>query len=387
METAIIFGLIVLFLLSSVVSEVMQFVRNKRRHEHASVLTNARAFDTGFFLVLLLMCVMIVIVMRQQQLLHIQADNDTKFIDMFSDVAQIARHTQFVCGLSVFLQTFRFVKVMRLFPRIGPSVHAVAKTLVDSIVLQFLVFLCVLLLGCGMAMTIIFGSHVPNFNTFFPSAFFSLYRFSYGDWDIEEMNGKDGLWGHVIFFGLAFLLTGTLTNVFIAVVSEQYSENLRTSDLDWTEEVNSLMASWFGHAFEEAWGASQASAKLLGELKPALEAKVGNEASEDHHRKEDDLQSMILARLAKLEDAQRTTAKYDEERQDLLQRTDKLLQQSAKQQEKDRQAGRANQQSAEESTQRKLLERMERLEEIQTSTLQALHRVLDPAIATQSIHV
>lgn len=81
----------------------------------------------------------------------------------------------------------------------------------------------------------------------------SMYRFSYGDWDVDELTEKEPIWGYFIFFFLAFGLTGTLTNVFIALVGERYNENVAASEDTWVSEVSDKMAQWYGTAFEEVW--------------------------------------------------------------------------------------------------------------------------------------
>jgi hypothetical protein len=197
-------------------------------------------------ILLFCVCGLILLTMALQANLDVKVDAN-EFID-FSTVKTVFLVLQWVFGFTFILQTLRFMTVLRLLPGIGPSVQAIAMTLGDSTVWRFLLYLSVMLIGFSISMFILFGVQAESYVNPIES-FFTLYRFSYGDWDLGEMTEIDSVLGYIMFFILSFVLTGTLTNVFIAIVGERYGSNLEASEPAYVNEVNQAMAKWFGEVF------------------------------------------------------------------------------------------------------------------------------------------
>lgn len=212
--------------------------------EYISIIENWADQLQGAFL--LTVCVVSFWLMHAQSNMTIDAG-----LEAFADFESIA--DTFVClqvlfGSTLALQTMRFMKVLRLLPGVGPSVQAIAMTLADATVWRFLLYLSMMLIGLCMSMHIMFGLQADSYSTLADS-FFSLYRLSFGDWDLGELVGISSVLGYVVFFLLSFILTGTLTNVFIAIVGERYGENLAVSEKAYVDEVNKAMSDWFGQVF------------------------------------------------------------------------------------------------------------------------------------------
>jgi len=170
-----------------------------------------------------------------------------EFVD-FGTLMDISRHLQFLFGMVFIFQTLRGIKILRLLPAVGPSIQAIGQTLADPTVLCFLLFLSWMVLGFGLGMHAIFGSRSQQWKSWFESVL-AVYRFVWGEWEVDELMGADSLWSFVLFIVLTFFITGTMANVFIAIVGEQYSVHLKKSDQDWIDEVNHIMSTWYGMAF------------------------------------------------------------------------------------------------------------------------------------------
>jgi len=170
-----------------------------------------------------------------------------EFVD-FGTLMDISRHLQFLFGMVFIFQTLRGIKILRLLPAVGPSIQAIGQTLADPTVLRFLLFLSWMVLGFGLGMHAIFGSRSQQWKSWFESVL-AVYRFVWGEWEVDELMGADSLWSFVLFIVLTFFITGTMANVFIAIVGEQYSVHLKKSDQDWIDEVNHIMSTWYGMAF------------------------------------------------------------------------------------------------------------------------------------------
>eukprot|EP00419_Tripos_fusus_P073613 CAMPEP_0172888344 /NCGR_PEP_ID=MMETSP1075-20121228/136106_1 /TAXON_ID=2916 /ORGANISM="Ceratium fusus, Strain PA161109" /LENGTH=621 /DNA_ID=CAMNT_0013742197 /DNA_START=51 /DNA_END=1916 /DNA_ORIENTATION=+ len=195
---------------------------------------------------LLAVCACILSIMGLEAHLGID-DYTTEFVD-FDTLLNISRYLQFLFGMVFIFQTLRGIKILRLLPAVGPSIQAIGQTLADPTVLRFLVFLGWMVLGFGLGMHAIFGSQSQQWNGWLQSVV-GVYRFVWGEWDVEELESVDGALSYLLFIILTFFITGTMANVFIAIVGEQYSVHLTKSDQDWVDEVNYIMSTWYGRAF------------------------------------------------------------------------------------------------------------------------------------------
>jgi len=191
-------------------------------------------------------CVCILIVMGLEAQLGVD-EYTTEYVD-FGSLMDVSRHLQFLFGMVFIFQTLRGIKILRLLPAVGPSIQAIGQTLADPTVLRFLLFLVWMVAGFGLGMHAIFGSRSSQWKTMTESVI-GVYRFVWGEWDVDELQSSDGIWSFLLFIILTFFITGTMANVFIAIVGEQYSEHLKKSDQDWIDEVNDIMSNWYGRAF------------------------------------------------------------------------------------------------------------------------------------------
>ncbi|CAK0818386.1 unnamed protein product, partial [Prorocentrum cordatum] len=209
---------------------------------------------------IVLLCLLTVLTVKQAQLNVDPFSEDVYTIrdgqvDLL-EIAEYAVHMQKIFGFTFFLETFNLIQMLRLFPELGPQMQAIGKTLVDAKVMQFLGFLLVCVFGCALTVRTVFGAEQKEFATV-QDAFFAMYRFVWGDWDFSEIKSREYIWtassawGYVIFWVVTLVITGTLANVFIAIVGDRYNDHLSQSQSDWIEEVDHIMAQWFGDAFRK----------------------------------------------------------------------------------------------------------------------------------------
>ncbi|CAK0884388.1 unnamed protein product, partial [Prorocentrum cordatum] len=225
----------------------------------AYVSNRAEMFDIlRDFIHVLIIALMITVTVKQASL-DLQPASDNVYVDTTDennliDIAYYSIHLQKLFGFTFFLQTFNLIRILRLFPELGPQMQAIGQTLVDGKVMQFFAFLFFCIVGCALTVNTVFGAEQKGFATL-QDSLFAMYRFVWGDWDFAEIQSKEyvttstSIWGYLIFWILTFVITGTLANVFIAIVGERYTDHLGESMSDWIEEVDRIMANWYGDAF------------------------------------------------------------------------------------------------------------------------------------------
>ncbi|CAK0908910.1 unnamed protein product [Prorocentrum cordatum] len=239
-------GLLLLFLILYTAAYVMEEIGQARTLRKNYLRDRGNLFDLLLGVLLVVMCIKLVAMLGLEMGLRAGLQED-EFVN-FGIVSEVGRNAQFVCGSALLVLTLRFMKLLRLLPHIGPQIQAVAKTLVDMKVILFLLFVMFLVFGVGVAMNACFGSSALSYESVLPAAFNMMYRFLYGDWDADELTEDYTIWGTIFFLLLAFMLTGTLSNIFIAVVSQVFEKHSENSIQTWKKEVNKQMAIWYGKA-------------------------------------------------------------------------------------------------------------------------------------------
>ncbi|CAK0801279.1 unnamed protein product, partial [Prorocentrum cordatum] len=246
-----------------ITSEIRQILSEPNYWE-----SGEQRFDLAVDIVHIVIVVLLGLVSVQQALLANKLDPESDdpvtsahhAVD-FTQIASYSVHLQKVFSSTFLLQTFNLIRILRLLPGIGPQMQAIVQTLMDSKVWQFLVFLLACVMGCAFTVHTMVGADQRSFATV-PDAILGMYRFIWSDWDYTDTfsktnkfgNGSDVFYLYAFFFFVTFLVTGTLANVFIAIVGERYVEHLKSSQLDWKHEVNTIMAKWYGDAFSKRSG-------------------------------------------------------------------------------------------------------------------------------------
>eukprot|EP00927_Polykrikos_kofoidii_P066294 TRINITY_DN6191_c0_g1_i4.p1 TRINITY_DN6191_c0_g1~~TRINITY_DN6191_c0_g1_i4.p1 ORF type:complete len:1082 (+),score=175.54 TRINITY_DN6191_c0_g1_i4:353-3247(+) len=226
----------------------------------------------NIFQLLQLLCFLVVLfcmfmISAQQAQKNIEP-NTTDFVDLRSIMNWVVG-LQVFCGVALLLLTFRGLFILRLLPSVGPSAWAVAQTLVDATVLRFFLFLLYMILGVGLSLWVLYGIDVESFSAL-TDAIYNTYRYVWGDWDLDELN-QSGRVAQFVFLVLSFVITGTLGNVFIAIVGKQYDNHLASSEQDWVTEVNDLLSDSYFRAFCRHHGSSRCDEIMKSDVQPFLE--------------------------------------------------------------------------------------------------------------------
>ena len=101
----------------------------------------------------------------------------------------------------------------------------------------FILFVWAMALGARTA----FGLELSGFGTTL-GVTLTILQAALGDLDLEQMQRGDVVFGTIIFLWLLFLGAILLVNLFLAVVSNVYSERVVESEEIWEEEVALLMS-------------------------------------------------------------------------------------------------------------------------------------------------
>lgn len=239
----------------------------------AYVKSPYEAFEFLRGLTFIVVVVMMITVTVKQANIDLQPASDNVYVDAAADsnLLNIASHSvnmQKLFAFTFVLQTFHLIRILRLFPELGPQMQAIGQTLTDVKVWQFFVFLGFCIIGCALTVQTVFGAEQKGFATL-QDSMLAVYRFVWGDWDFAEIQSREyvwtdgSAWGYAVFLILTFVITGTLANVFIAIVAERYNAHLDDSVNKWIEEVDGIMANWYGHAFRKKFPNKESSAYQL----------------------------------------------------------------------------------------------------------------------------
>ena len=158
----------------------------------------------------------------------------------FVHAAWFAKQQQLVLAFTISLAWLKAFKFVKLIPVIGPAFYATVATLGNGQVLLFLGifiwFVLAIALGCHVG----FGIHVDGFGAVSDS-FLAIFQATFDPSVVlEDFQAQSYAAGLVFFFILALLGSLTLLNIFIAVVSNVYSEKELLANANWEKEVNLL---------------------------------------------------------------------------------------------------------------------------------------------------
>ncbi|PRP87089.1 NB-ARC domain-containing protein [Planoprotostelium fungivorum] len=179
--------------------------------------------------------------------------NSSGFIN-FHSLAVITNFYKDFSSLVLTLAWLQLLNALQTFPIFGEKVHAILTTLVSPAV-QMLVFLfVVVILSFSFAFHAAFGSRVGAFKAPVES-FLTLIAFVFGGFETEEIFHISPVVGPVLF--ILFMSFGglVLLNIFIAVISEYYSETQEDTK-SWELFVDTIIqqeqnskGNWFSRKF------------------------------------------------------------------------------------------------------------------------------------------
>jgi hypothetical protein len=176
------------------------------------------------------------------------------YVGCFQPLSTLILVQRAMLALGLFFQWLRLLGRSENIPKLGPLLHAFFTTLFSFKVLVFIAvtwfFACILGVGTHVA----FGNEVQQFDEL-GSAILASYAAIFGNMDqnvlVEASGGLGALfWIILILFGVALL-----SNIFIAIISEEYNVHIEECQERWKERVTHSMQSalWEQITMNKAW--------------------------------------------------------------------------------------------------------------------------------------
>jgi len=123
-----------------------------------------------------------------------------------------------VNGLLLWLKLFKYMTVHR---RLRFLFTMLSESSMDLI--MFLIVLAVFIVAFGTSGFMTFTSDVDDFRSY-PISLGNMVRFTISEMDYEKLTVSSRLWGSFFYFVWSLLMLLILANVFIAILSEAYSQ-------------------------------------------------------------------------------------------------------------------------------------------------------------------
>jgi Ca2+-binding EF-hand superfamily protein len=195
--------------------------------------------------------------------------NSTVFVDLnnFSTLRRVQRPFLSLGVVSLWLYSFRYLE---LTPTLGPMIQAVTATLTHERVSTFVAYVFFVCMCFGMGFVVHFGLDIPAFAT--PQD--TMYQLFLGSFDLSQMQQSEYIFGTLAFFVLNVVMTLTLVNIFIGIVTTVYDDCHEKSERIWRGEVNSLITEELINNALQSSDASDSS-EQVDDTMPDLSACCG----------------------------------------------------------------------------------------------------------------
>ncbi|KAM9329984.1 polycystin-2 [Gastrophryne carolinensis] len=116
------------------------------------------------------------------------------------------------------VKLFKFVNFNRTMTQLSTTMSRCAKDILCFSILFFIIFL-----AYAQFAYLVFGTHVDDFSTF-QDCIFTQFRLLLGDFDFTEVEEADHIMGPIYFSSFVFFMFFILLNMFLAIISDTYSE-------------------------------------------------------------------------------------------------------------------------------------------------------------------
>ncbi|XP_068089253.1 polycystin-2 isoform X2 [Hyperolius riggenbachi] len=126
-----------------------------------------------------------------------------------------------VVAVTVFfawVKLFKFVNFNRTMTQLSTTMSRCAKDILGFCIMFFIIFL-----AYAQFAYLVFGTQVDDFSTF-QDCIFSQFRLILGDFNFTEIEEADRILGPIYFISFVFFMFFILLNMFLAIISDTYSE-------------------------------------------------------------------------------------------------------------------------------------------------------------------
>ncbi|XP_072261621.1 polycystin-2 isoform X2 [Pyxicephalus adspersus] len=116
------------------------------------------------------------------------------------------------------VKLFKFVNFNRTMTQLSTTMSRCAKDILGFSIMFFIIFL-----AYAQFAYLVFGTQVDDFSTF-QDCIFTQFRLILGDFDFSEVEEADRILGPIYFSSFVFFMFFILLNMFLAIISDTYSE-------------------------------------------------------------------------------------------------------------------------------------------------------------------
>jgi hypothetical protein len=177
---------------------------------------------------------------------------DEEFV-FLSAPANWVKAYKYALGFNSILTFFKILKYLSHIPMFARLVKILSASIED--VCSFMINVFISLLAFAGAFHLTYGNHMFEFATWGES-FMTLFRYSFGDWDIPLLQSYQPDIGLVYFMLWSILAICLLLNMFIAIIMESYDK------VNQEEEKISMFAfakaQILGKSTSRGWGVYRA---------------------------------------------------------------------------------------------------------------------------------
>lgn len=201
----------------------------------------------------------------------------------FIDCGQLMRlYTTEMLGFGtiVFVSWLKLLTFLRLVPVLGPHSMALFTALLNTQILVFFLFFCLVTLALALGVHVAFGSSLKGYSTA-AASYFSAFQAMLGDVDLEELQGVHYLSGTILFFLITIVFSQFVTSTFISVISSSYQETVMKSEESWQESINNFMATHVSRRHEIELGKDDLKLPLTFGSDPDVGQEVATDVASD----------------------------------------------------------------------------------------------------------
>ncbi|XP_063773052.1 polycystin-2 isoform X2 [Pseudophryne corroboree] len=146
---------------------------------------------------------------------------DMNVFPNFESIAYWQKQFNNVAAVTVFfawLKLFKFVNFNRTMTQLSTTMSRCAKDILGFSIMFFIIFL-----AYAQFAFLVFGSQVDDFRTF-QDCIFTQFRILLGDFNFTEVEEANRILGPIYFTSFVFFMFFILLNMFLAIISDTYSE-------------------------------------------------------------------------------------------------------------------------------------------------------------------
>ncbi|XP_077332608.1 polycystin-2 isoform X1 [Lithobates pipiens] len=176
--------------------------------------------------VLIIVFSLVAVAIRLYRMTSVEGPLNKLLADMnsfpnFESLAYWQNQFNSIVAVTVFfawVKLFKFVNFNRTMTQLSTTMSRCAKDILGFSIMFFIIFL-----AYAQFAYLVFGTQVDDFSTF-QDCIFTQFRLILGDFDFTKVEEADRILGPIYFSSFVFFIFFILLNMFLAIISDTYSE-------------------------------------------------------------------------------------------------------------------------------------------------------------------